>query len=226
MSAIPSDKIASIISYNFRTFPRTIKLFAECFGIQTIEPIPKFRSKIVNLSGVIIGYIDYGKYNLQEFLNTLRCCVNNTLQCCVNNINGYMLYGDGRPIKTMLYKYKKCIIEVESYLTNSSDYKNNTIIKEYSTCEPAYYSGPETCITNSYSEITVIPVELDIWNICTNKCIKQYYTIKNGSHESYFGSHSVLDIPPDIVVSDNNIGDNITYKKIFAKESLPIILDY
>jgi hypothetical protein len=37
---------------------------------------------------------------------------------------------------------------------------------------------------------------------------------------------AVLDIPPDIVVSDNNIGDNITYKKIFAKESLPIILDY
>jgi hypothetical protein len=97
MSAIQSDKITSIISYNFRTFPRTIKLFAECFGIQTIEPIPKFRSKIVNSSGVIIGYIDYGKYNLQEFLNTLRCCVNNIY---FKHINGYMLYGDGRPIKT------------------------------------------------------------------------------------------------------------------------------
>jgi hypothetical protein len=208
--------IISLVASNFRTFPKTIKLLADCFGIQKSEPIPKPRSKIVSISGAIIGYIEHNKYTLSEFLCKLRYYVN---KIYLSHIGGYMLYGDEKPIKIILYRYKKCVIQV-----NTSN--NKTQKKEYLTHEHTYYSGPETYIINSYSDIMIVPVALDIWNNYTDGRITHFYTLKQGSNESYIGSFSILDMPPDTIVSENNIGDIIIHKKIFTKELCPIILDH
>lgn len=85
--------------------------------------------------------------------------------------------------------------------------------------------GPDTYIINTYLEIKIVQVKLEIWNTYSDR-INTYYTIKNGTDESYYGSLSVKDIIPKNILSINKSGDLVMQDNKFVKQLYRIILDY